>query len=187
MRRLAVPSRGRTNSGGSGGDCARPGATTWAASIWWKCSVPPSLRLRAEEWSQRICAEIRHPQGAPEVKAAVESLDDEGTFLSVVTLGELAGGVARLAQGRRRRELMAWLDGLETHFADRIPPFDPGTARLRGELDALAQNAGRRASATDGVIAATALVHGLHVMTRNVADFAPLGALTVNPWDNGEP
>ena len=118
------------------------------------------------------------------VKAAVESLDDEDTFLSVVTLGELAGGVARLEQGRRRRELMAWLDGLETHFADRILPIDLGTARIWGELDALAQSAGRRASATDGMIAATARVHGLHVMTRNVADFEPLGALTVNPWDD---
>ena len=134
-----------------------------------------------------VVSEIRHPQGAPAVKAAVESLDDESTFLSVVTLGELAGGVARLAQGRRRRELMAWLDGLETHFADRILSFGPGTARLWGELDALARNAGRRASAADGMIAATARVHGLHVMTRNVADFEPLGALTVNPWDDGEP
>ena len=132
-----------------------------------------------------VVSEIRHPQGAPAVKAAVESLDDENTFLSVVTLGELAGGVARLVQGRRRRELMAWLDGLETHFADRILSFDPGTARLWGELDALARNAGRRASAADGMIAATARVHGLHVMTRNVADFEPLGALTVNPWDDG--
>lgn len=130
-----------------------------------------------------VVSEIRHPQGAPAVKATVESLDDEDTFLSVVTLGELAGGVARLEQGRRRRELMAWLDGLETHFSDRILPIDSGTARIWGELDALAQSAGRRASATDGMIAATARVHGLHVMTRNVADFEPLGALTVNPWD----
>lgn len=131
-----------------------------------------------------VVSEVRHPQGAPEVKGAVESLDDEDTFLSVVTLGELAGGVARLEQGRRRRELMAWLDGLETHFADRILPIDSGTARLWGELDALALSAGRRASATDGMIAATARVHGLHVMTRNVSDFEPLGALTVNPWDD---
>ena len=132
-----------------------------------------------------VVSEIRHPQGAPEVKAAVESLDDEDTFLSVVTLGELAGGVARLPQGGRRRELMTWLDGLERFFADRLLPFDPGTARLWGELDALARNAGHRASAADGMIAATARVHGLHVMTRNVADFEPLGALTVNPWENG--
>ena len=49
---LAVPSRGRTNSGGSGSDCARPGATTLAASIWWKYSTPPSARLRVEQLSR---------------------------------------------------------------------------------------------------------------------------------------
>ena len=118
------------------------------------------------------------------MKEAVAALDDEDTFLSVVTLGEIASGVTRLAESRRRRELTAWLDGLESHFADRILPIDAGTARLWGELDALARRAGRRAGATGGLIAATARVHGLHVMTRNVEDFASLGTLTVDPWDN---
>ena len=118
------------------------------------------------------------------MKEAVAALDDEDTFLSVVTLGEIASGVARLAESRRRRELTAWLDGLESHFADRILSIDTGTARLWGELDALARRAGRRVGASDGLIAATARVHGLHVMTRSVEDFASLGTLTVDPWDN---
>lgn len=70
-----------------------------------------------------VVSEIRHPQGAPEVKPVVAALPDEDTFLSVVTLGELAGGVARLPHGRRRRELAEWLEGLQTHFADRILPI----------------------------------------------------------------
>lgn len=131
-----------------------------------------------------VVSEIRRPQGAQEVKSAVAALDDQDTFLSVVTLGELAGGVARLAHGRRRTGLFAWLEGLETHFADRILPIDPRTARLWGELDALARSVGRPAGVPDGLIAATARAHGLHVMTRNVQDFEPLGALTVNPWDD---
>lgn len=131
-----------------------------------------------------VVSEIRHPEGAPEVKEAVTALDDEDTFLSVITLGEIASGVTRLAAGRRRRELTAWLDGLQSHFADRILLIDAGTARLWGELDALARRAGTRAAASDGLIAATARVHGLHVMTRNVADFASLGTLTVDPWEN---
>ena len=131
-----------------------------------------------------VVSEVRHPQGSPEVKATVAALADADTFLSVVTLGELAGGVARLPHGRRRRELAAWLDGLQTHFADRILGVDARTARLWGEIDALARSAGRPAGASDGLIAATAREHGLHVMTRNVADFEPLGALIVNPWDD---
>lgn len=130
-----------------------------------------------------VVSEVRHPQGAPEVKAAVAALLDDDTFLSVVTLGELAGGVARLPHGRRRHELAAWLEGLQTHFADRILPIVPATARLWGELDALARSAGHQASASDGLIAATAREHNLHVMTRNVAHFQPLGTLVINPWN----
>ena len=133
-----------------------------------------------------VVSEVRHPQGSPGVKATVAGLADADTFLSVVTLGELAGGVARLPHGRRRRELAVWLDGLQTHFADRILPVEAATARLWGEIDALARSAGRPAGASDGLIAATAREHGLHVMPRNVADFEPLGALVVNPWDDAE-
>ena len=131
-----------------------------------------------------VVSEVRHPQGTAAVKEAVAALADDDTFLSVVTLGEIAGGVARLPHGRRRRELAVWLDGLQTHFADRILPIEATTAQLWGEIDALARGAGRQAGVSDGLIAATAREHGLHVMTRNVADFEPLGALVVNPWDD---
>ena len=120
------------------------------------------------------------------MKAAVAALPDEDTFLSVVTLGELAGGVARLPHGGRRRELAEWLEGLQTRFADRILPIVPTTARLWGELDALARHAGRPPSAGDGLIAATAREHGLDVMTRNVDHFLALGALVVNPWNEDD-
>jgi len=133
-----------------------------------------------------VVSEVRHPEGALEVKAAVAALPDEDTFLSVVTLGELAGGVARLTHGRRRRELAEWLEGLQTRFADRILSIVPTTARLWGELDALARHAGRPASASDGLIAATAREHGLNVMTRNVDHFLALGALVVNPWNEDD-
>ena len=130
-----------------------------------------------------VLSEIRRPNGAGPVKAAVAALLEEDTFLSAVTVGELASGVGRMAAGRRRGELLSWLDGLERTFADRILPVDALVARLWGELDATARTAGKPVSASDGLIAATARHHGLYVMTRNVSDFVPVGALTVNPWD----
>lgn len=129
-----------------------------------------------------VVSEIRRPQGAPEVKAAVRELAECDAFLSVVTLGEITSGVARLEQGRRRRELSFWLDGLERDFAERILPVDLETARLWGDLDAAARRAGHRVGVSDGLIGATAVRHGLRVMTRNVSDFAPLNVLIVNPW-----
>ena len=100
----------------------------------------------------------------------------------MVSLGEIAKGVALLDAGARQRELLTWLNGLESHFADRLLPVDSETARVWGELSARAQRQGRTVHVADGLIAATALRHGLHVMTRNVSDFEPTGALLINPW-----
>ena len=130
-----------------------------------------------------IISEIRRPEGAPRVKAAVREIAEHDAFLSVITLGEIASGVARLEKGRRRRELASWLDGLERGFAERILPVDAETARLWGDLDAAARRAGRPVGDSDGLIAATAMQHGLRVMTRNVSRFTPAGVLIVDPWE----
>ncbi len=130
-----------------------------------------------------VISEIRHPQGHTAVKQAVASLRDDDTFLSVITLGELTSGVLRLDDSARRRELAAWLDGMERHYTARILGIDSETARLWGELSANAKRQGTPVPVSDGLIAATARQHGLHVMTRNVRDFTATGALIVNPWE----
>jgi len=124
----------------------------------------------------------RHGGGAPQVQQAVSEFADEALFVSVVSLGEIAKGVALLDAGARQRDLLTWLNGLESNFADRLLPVDSETARVWGELTARAQQQGRTVHVADGLIAATALRHGLHVMTRNVSDFEPTGALLINPW-----
>ncbi|SKA96083.1 PIN domain-containing protein [Thiothrix eikelboomii] len=85
---------------------------------------------------------------------------------------------------QRKRDLRRWLNTLETHYHDRILSIDLETVRLWGEMTAKAQRSGRIVAANDGLIAATALRHGLTVMTRNVADFVPTGALLFNPWED---
>lgn len=99
----------------------------------------------------------------------------------MVSLGEIAKGVALLDAGARQRGLLSWLNGLESQFADRLLPVDSETARVWGELTARVQQQGRIVHVADGLIAATALPYGLHVMTRNVSDFEPTGALLINP------
>lgn len=119
------------------------------------------------------------------MRAAVANLADDEIFLSVVTLGELARGIALLAPGRRRSGLGVWLDGLERNYATQILGIDADIARLWGRLTAAAQQAGHQVGAADGLIAATARRHGLTVMTRNVRDFAPTGVELFNPWADG--
>ena len=74
-----------------------------------------------------------------------------------------------------------------SYYADRVLPVDLETSHTWGELAAAAQRAGKIAPASDGLIAATARRHGLHVMTRNTEHFAPTGVLLLNPWTNHKP
>jgi len=74
------------------------------------------------------------------------------------------------------------LQALERDYSDRLLPIDLETSRIWGELVAIAQKAGRPVPAVDALIAATAIRHGLHIMTRNTADFEPTGVLLLNPW-----
>jgi predicted nucleic acid-binding protein len=100
-------------------------------------------------------------------------------YLSVLTLGELRKGVERLADGRRRLRLENWLDSdLKLRFAGRWLPVDEEVAERWGLVTAR----GAVLPTTDGLIAATALVHGMTVVTRNAVDMAAAGALVLNPW-----
>jgi len=106
-------------------------------------------------------------------------------FLSVISVLELEMGVLQV----ERRDpsqgavLRRWLEQrvLPT-FAGRVLAVDVDVARRCATLHVPDPRSDR-----DALIAATALVHGMTIATRNVADFAPTGAVTVNPWDPGLP
>ncbi len=129
-----------------------------------------------------VLTELRKHDGHAGVKSAVAELADGDLFLSVLTLGEIAKGICLLAAGRKQKALGTWLTGLESNFGDRILGIDAETARIWGELTARAQKAGEIIPAVDGLLAATALRHGLHVMTRNTRHFQATGALVLDPW-----
>ena len=102
--------------------------------------------------------------------------------VSVITVGEILKGASLLAEGSRQREILARLDRLQNDLGPRILPVDLEVARLWGQLTAYAQRQGRQIAGPDGLIAATARVHRMPVMTRNVQDFIPAGVQVVNPW-----
>lgn len=127
-------------------------------------------------------AELRKPRPDAGVVAAVSAIPDEHLFLSVVSLGEIVKGIGLLAAGKKRNELTSWLAALEGQFSERILPIDVETGKAWGELTARAQRRGLVVHAADGLIAATALRYGLHVMTRNEGDFKASGVRLLNPW-----
>ncbi len=131
-----------------------------------------------------VVSETRRTQCHPAVRARLEATENSDLYISVITVGEVAFGIARLEQGKRREELAEWLAKTELFFADRVLPVDGEIARLWGNLAAQAADKGRALHAADGLIAATAMRHGLGIMTRNVADFAFTAVQIINPWEN---
>ncbi|PYU70686.1 MAG: VapC toxin family PIN domain ribonuclease [Acidobacteria bacterium] len=129
-----------------------------------------------------VLSELRRQKGDPGVRRAVDALESDDLFVSVLSVGEIAKGIALLKESKNKRNLQAWLQALERHYADRVLPVDLETSHIWGELTAAAQKTGKTVPASDGLIAATARRHGLHVMTRNTEHFGPTGVLLLNPW-----
>jgi hypothetical protein len=130
-----------------------------------------------------VLSEARKPDGHAIVKQRLAAAEPDDLFISVISIAEITHGIARLPAGTKRRELEAWLGITERHFADRILRINRDIAQLWGEITAKAASAGRTLHGTDGLIAATALHHGLRIMTRNVKDYEVSGVLVANPWE----
>ena len=128
-----------------------------------------------------ILSALRRRDRHPEAVAWLEVQRTVNLHLSVVTIGEIERGVAQ--QERRdpsfAGELARWLDLVLAWYGDRILMVDIPTARRWGQLSAALGYAG-----ADLLIAATALEHGLIVVTRNVRHFEPTGVEVLNPFTN---
>ena len=129
-----------------------------------------------------VLSEVQRKQGHPRVRERFAALAAEDVFLSVLTLGELRKGIDKLKASARKRALASWFDRVVVAAGDRILSVDLETAAIWGEIAAKSEKKGKPIPAIDGLIAATALRHGLHLMTRNVADFEATGAMLINPW-----
>jgi predicted nucleic acid-binding protein len=127
-------------------------------------------------------AELVKPRPHPGVLAWFEAQDAEALHLSALTVGEIEKGVALLPPGRRRTALRTWLATLASTYASRVLPVDTAVAAAWGRMCAAAERDGGKVSVVDGLIAATAIHHGLTVVTRNTKDFAPTGASLLDPW-----
>jgi len=133
-----------------------------------------------------VLSELMRPTPAASVSAWLDAYAHQPVFLSVLTVGEIAQGIAKLAASARKTALNDWLRQVVLpNYEGRILAVDTAVTlrwgALRGDLIWL----GRSPAVIDSLLAATALSHGLTLATRNVRDFEALGVTVFNPWDAG--
>ncbi len=125
-----------------------------------------------------VVSELRRPKPHGGVVAWLESVPDQHLHLSAVTLGELQAGVeiTREQDPEKAETIETWIEQVEQTW--NVLPLDGRSFRVWARLmhrrsDSLIE---------DAMIAATAIVHNLVVVTRNVRDFEPLGVKTLDPF-----
>ena len=127
-----------------------------------------------------LLSETRRKKADSGVISFLEAAEPSSLYLSVLTIGEFRKGV--IAKKREDADAAArfsnWIDGLELSFADRILGIDVAIAKLWGEW-----SGERPRSVVDTLLAATAVVQGFTLVTRNVCDIADLPVKRLNPWE----
>ena len=127
-----------------------------------------------------VVSELARPKPAPAVVAWFRDVPDHLLHFSVLSNGELRSGVERLPDGARKERLRLWLEqDVPTWFGERLLPVSAGVADRWGRLIAEIR---RPVPAIDSLLAATALHHGLRIVTRNAAHFRFPGLDVINPW-----
>ncbi len=128
-----------------------------------------------------VLSETRKRRPATAVAGWIAAAAPERLYVSVLTLGEIEQGIARIrARDHKQASALArWLADVESGFEDRVLPVTLPVAASWGR-----QGCPRPLPVIDALLAATARVHGLTVVTRNVKDFAIAGVEVFNPFDD---
>jgi len=129
-----------------------------------------------------IISDIYRSRKAATLQKALKSIGEENCFVSVVTLGAIANEIYLLKESKKKKELLNWIEQFEKQYNDRIISIDAQVTKIWGELIVRCKHVKKTLSMAEGLIAATAICHGLHVMTENIKDFEPTGVLIINPY-----
>jgi toxin FitB len=130
-----------------------------------------------------VVSDLRKPRPNPGLAAWIASADERALFLSVLSIGELRIGITVQTDAKKRAALETWLvSDLISRFEGRILAFDLDVAQEWGRIEGRARLGSGKLPVVDSQLAATALHHGLTLVTNNEGDFSRTGASILNPW-----
>lgn len=128
-------------------------------------------------------SELVKKKPKPNVVKWFADRDELSMYLSVITFGELRKGIEKLPDSKKKKELNRWVkEDLSQRFKNRVLNITLDEVNKWGEILAAAEKNGTPLPAIDSLIAATALVHDLSVVTRNTQDMEGSGVEVINPW-----
>jgi toxin FitB len=129
-----------------------------------------------------VVAELMRATPAPAVLAWLRQTSSTGLYTTSVTVAEIRYGIARLPDGRRKRDLHQAADEIFAAFPHQVLPFDLAAATAYADLVAGRERDGNPISGFDGQIAAICRSQAATLATRNTKDFAETGIVLVDPW-----
>ena len=131
-----------------------------------------------------VISELTKTQQNKNVIDWVSSCAEDSLFLSSLTIGEIQKSISKLPVSQKKSTLQNWLDKkLFVRFDRRILSIDSMVAQKWGEILSTSENNGYRLPAIDTLIAATAIVNNLTLVTRNTRDMVHSGVSLYNPWE----
>lgn len=130
-----------------------------------------------------VISELIRMRPEQRVLAWIESMPEEQLYLSVLTLGELQKGIAKLDASARRRQSEKWLaKNVRQRFAERIVGLDADTLIRWGQVVGEGERRGRTWPLMDSLMAASALTYRMTLVTRNLSDVRDMGIDLLDPW-----
>lgn len=131
-----------------------------------------------------VLSEARRRSPHAGVAAWLGATPEDALYLSVLVIGEIAKGIAKLPEGPQRARLAGWLEAeLTPRFEGRLLGLDEETARIWGRVSGEAEARGAPLPVIDALLAATALRHDLTLVMRNTQDFSAYAVKLLNPWE----
>lgn len=131
-----------------------------------------------------VVSELIKPQGNEIVLEWIKNTEESCLFLSVLTIGEIHKGIAKLSESRRKQELQFWIDNdLKKRFKGRIVEVNQEIAIKWGDIQGEAEKEGKKMPVIDSLIAASAIINDFTLVTRNVKNVEPSGCEVLNLWE----